>query len=196
MTNSNHPKQGDSITVEPIRNEKDIKRIKSNLLGNKRDYLLFVLGINNGLRGSDLLSLKVGQLKYLQVGEYATITEQKTGKTNIVMMNKTVKDALQAFLNENEGIDDGAYLFASRKGDNKPLTVATLNHLVKVWTTGINGNFGSHSLRKTFGYIQRVKFGTSFEILAKRYQHSNPAITMRYLGISSKEVNDILMNEI
>jgi integrase len=196
MTNSNHPKQGDSITVEPIRNEKDIKRIKSNLQGNKRDYLLFVLGINNGLRGSDLLSLKVGQLRSLQVGEYANITEQKTGKTNIVMMNKTVKDALQSFLNENEGIDDGSYLFPSRKGDNKPLTVATLNHLVKVWTTGITGNFGSHSLRKTFGYIQRVKFGTSFELLAKRFNHSNPAITMRYLGISSKEVNDILMNEI
>jgi len=35
-----------------------------------------------------------------------------------------------------------------------------------------------------------------FEILCKRFNHSSPAITMRYLGIEDKEVQNILMNEV
>jgi hypothetical protein len=49
-------------------------------------------------------------------------------------------------------------------------------------------NYGAHSLRKTWGYIQRTVYGVGFEILCKRFNHSSPAITMRYLGIEDKEV--------
>lgn len=56
--------------------------------------------------------------------------------------------------------------------------------------------YGAHTLRKTFGYIQRTVYGVGFELLCERYNHSSPAITMRYLGIESKEVKGILMNEI
>lgn len=51
-------------------------------------------------------------------------------------------------------------------------------------------------MRKTFGYIQRVKYGVGWELLSKRFNHPSLAITMRYLGIEDKEVNGILMNEI
>ena len=42
--------------VEPVKSLKDLQRIKQYLLGkvDKRDYLLFVLGINIGLRASEL----------------------------------------------------------------------------------------------------------------------------------------------
>jgi len=49
---------------------------------------------------------------------------------------------------------------------------------------------------QTFGYHQRVNHGVGFEILCKRYNQSSPSITMGYLGIESKEVYDVLMNEI
>jgi len=93
---------------------------------------------------------------------------------------------------------DEEFLFKSRKGANKPITVSNGNLLVKKWTKAINlqGNYGTHSLRKTFGYIQRTKFGVGFEVLAKRFNHSSPAVTMRYLGIEDKEVNRILLNAI
>ncbi len=93
-------------------------------------------------------------------------------------------------------INDSDFLFRSRKGKNLPLTVTSVNKMVKEWTFGIKGNFGTHSLRKTFGYIQRTEFGVFFEVISKRFNHSNPATTMRYLGIQTKEVNKILMNEI
>ena len=193
--NKNHPKKGSSITVEPIRKIKDIKRIKRNLKDKPRDLLLFTLGINNGLRIGDLLKLKVKDVKDLQPGEGFTIKEQKTNKSNIVMINKEVRRALAVYLDEVKPNDED-YLFKSRIGQNQPLNRSYVNSLVKKWTAELKGNYGTHSLRKTFGYIQRKMFGTSFEVICKRFNHSNPSITMRYLGIEDKEVSGILLNEI
>ena len=195
MNNQNHPQKGSRITVDPIRNEKDIQRIKKVLRSSTRDLLLFTMGINNGLRIGDLLKIKVGDVKDLKAGESLTIREQKTGKDNILMVNKGVHSVLHDYLSEGQLSDDD-YLFQSRKGNNSPLTVSSVNRMVKEWTFGMKGNYGTHSLRKTFGYIQRTRFGVSFEVLCRRFNHSNPSTTMRYLGIHSKEVNDILMNEI
>ncbi len=73
-----------------------------------------------------------------------------------------------------------------------------VSKLIKRWTKQINlkGNYGAHTLRKTWGYIQRTVHGVGFEIICKRYNPSSPAITMRYLGIQDKEVHGVLMNEI
>ena len=70
---------------------------------------------------------------------------------------------------------------------------------MKKWPRAINlnaGNYGAHTLRKMFGYIQRMEYKVGFEVLAKRFNHASPAVTMRYLGIEDKEVNEILMNDI
>ena len=195
--NQNHPKKGDRIAVDPIREIKNIESIKKLLSNNTRDLLLFTMGINNGVRCGDLLKLKVGDVNHLKPNCTLKIREQKTGKQNILMVNKTCHKILKQYLDEVKP-DDGDYLFKSRKGDNKPLTVGSTNLLVKSWCRAINlkGNYGTHTLRKTFGYIQRTKFGIGWELLCKRFNHSSPSLTMRYLGIEDKEVNGILMNEI
>jgi integrase len=193
----NHPKLGSRITVEPIRELKDIDTIKKILNDKPRDLLLFTMGINNGLRAGDLVNLKAGQLRGLKPGDSLRIFEGKTGKPNVVMVNKAVYKVLKRYFDEVNPSDNG-YLFKSRKGENQPITVANVNLLIKSWCRriGLKGNYGSHTLRKTFGYVQRTKFGVSWEILAKRFNHSHPAITRRYLGIEDEEVNGILLNEI
>ena len=194
-SNENHPKKGSRITVDPIRRIKDIKKIKRKLKANPRDLLLFTLGVNNGLRISDLLDLKVGDVRGLAVGETLKILETKTGKMNVLMVNKETRKVLDAFLNEADPGDE-EFLFKSRKGVNRPITKSYVNQKVKEWTRGMKGNYGTHSMRKTFGYVQRMNFGVGFEVLCKRFGHSNPSVTMRYLGIEDKEVSGILLNEI
>ena len=124
------------------------------------------------------------------------ILEEKTGKYNILMVNKYVYKALRNYL-EKVDLDDEDYLFTSRKRKNH-LLVPSVNALIKKWTKAINlqGNFGSHSFRKTFGYIHRNVHGTSWEILADRFNHSTPAVTRLYLGITKDEVRKILLKEI
>ena len=145
-----------------------------------------------GLRTIDLLNLKVKDILDLKCGDTIKIKESKTGKTNILAINKTVYKALRDYL-EHETLDNDDFLFKSRKGNNA-LQSQAVSRLVKKWASDINlkKNYGAHTLRKTFGYIQRKVFGVGFEIICKRYNHSSPAITMRYLGIEGKEVNGIL----
>jgi len=194
--NYNGPKKGSHTTVEPIRRVKDIQAISKMLSDSPRDHLLFVMGINNGLRTGDLLKLKVGDVRHMRVGDSLIITEGKTGKRNVLVMNKSVFKSLQTYLDVMKP-DNETMLFKSRKG-MKQITVQYVNNMVKAWTKSINlkGNFGAHSLRETWGYVQRTVYGVGFEVLCKRFNHSSPAITMRYLGIEDKEVQSILMNEV
>ena len=190
--NQNHPERGDNIAVDPIRRPKDISAIAKLTQDNPRDHLLFIMGVNNGLRIGDLVKLKVKDVRNLKVGDTVSIVEGKTGKKNVLVINKTVYKALKNYL-EKVQPNDQDYLFPSRKGSSH-LQSQAVSKLVKKWTKAINlkGNYGCHSLRKTFGYIQRTQFGVGFEILCKRYNHSSPSITMHYLGIQDKEVHGIL----
>ncbi|MCK5784237.1 MAG: tyrosine-type recombinase/integrase, partial [Desulfobacterales bacterium] len=139
-----------------------------------------------------------GDVRYLKPGQVHQIIESKTKKKNMVVINKSVRKALDNYFAQGDHKEDQDYLFKSQKGDNSPLSVQAVHALIKKWTQSINlkGNYGTHTLRKTWGYQQRVKFGVGFDLIAKRYNHTDPKTTMVYLGIEDKEVHSVLMNEI
>ena len=195
-TNKKGLKKGTKVKVEPVRKIKDINAISKLLQGKPRDLLLWILGINNGLRASDLVNIKVVKVVDKKPGDTINIIESKTGKDNILVINKSVYKALQGFL-EVVQPDPAEYLFQSRKGKGH-LSSQSVGRLVKTWCKSVNlkGSYGAHTLRKTWGYHQRVNHGVCFEILCRRYNHSSPSITMGYLGIENKEVHKVLMNEI
>jgi len=195
--NPNHPAKGSSTIVEPIRSLDAISTIKDMLHDKPRDLLLFVMATNNGIRCGDLLKLKVGDLRGKNLGDTIAIKESKTGKPNFIAINDSVHSALTRFL-ASGSLRDDAYLFRSQKGENNPLTIQSVNRMVKSWCreVGLEGNYGAHSLRKTFGYVQRVHYGVGFEVLCKRFNHASPTITMRYLGINDAEIVGILKNSI
>jgi integrase len=182
--------------VDPIKSLEDIRSIKQMLLSKPRDYLLFVMGINSGIRLGDLLKFRVRQFQGRKVGASIEITESKTGKQNFLVINREVDRALKLYFDSTE-VEPDSYLFRSRKA-GQPLTLCAVNRMVKVWASSINlkGNYGGRTLRKTFGYIQRVHFGVGFEVLCKRYNHSNPSVTMRYIGVQPEEITNIMMHEI
>lgn len=184
------------MKVEPIINMKDIKSIKKLLVDRPRDRLLFVLGINSGLRVQDLLALKISDVRTCSIGDRVSIKEKKTGKENVFIMNKEIKTALDDYLRCAKRQDDH-YLFKSRKGQNYPLTTYAVTMMVQRWCDEINLkiNAGAHTLRKTWCYQQR-QMGSSWELLAKRLNHSTPSITRRYLGVQEEEVEEILMKSI
>lgn len=86
--NTNRPKKGAQIKVEPIRQVKDIKAIKKMLNDKPRDLCLFTLGINTNLRASDLLRITAGQVEGLQPGGEIELKEKKTGKVRRINLNK------------------------------------------------------------------------------------------------------------
>jgi integrase len=167
IPNPNHPKLGDSIKVEPIRTVNAINNLKKYLTPSPRNFALFVVGINTAYRASELLSIKIGQIRHLKPGDRLEVKQRKTKKYRAVTVNMATVEAIKYLLEyldqkalqvrDLSWIDDDSYLFAGRKPD-KALTVPSLNNLVKDWCskTNLKGNFGSHTLRKTWGYMQRT----------------------------------------
>ena len=196
--NPNHPRKGSIIRTDAFRDPKDIKSIKLLLRGNPRNYALFSINLNLGLRGGDLLNMRIGQVRHLKVGDTLTLREQKTSKQRSLIINKTSYEAIQGLLKsmKDTGSDDD-FLFQSRKHKGK-LTVSYLNFLVKSWAKAINlkGNYGSHSLRRGFGTIQRLVYGTDIATLMRCYGHSSQSQTMKYIGLTETEVLNTYMHEI
>ena len=185
------------MKVDPIIELKNIKSIKKLLSNNPRDRLLFTMGVNSGLRVQDMLALKISDVKTCNLGERISIKEKKTGKDNVFIMNKEIFAVMNEYFQTIDLVDDH-FLFKSRKGKNYPITTYAVTQMVQRWADEINliGNFGAHSLRKTWCYHQRKTFGVSWEVLAKRLNHSSPSITRRYLGVQEEEVEEILLNTI
>lgn len=192
--NPNHPKAGSRIKVEPIRNIKDIKAIKKLLADNPRNLALFTLGINTNLRASDLLRIPAGQVRGLKPMDELELKEKKTGKVRRITLNKSCIDAIRSLLASRPYQDDET-LFRGQRG---PLTVPSVNRLVKKWCAAINlrGNYGSHTLRKTFGYHQRVTFGVGLPELMVCFNHSSQRQTLDYLCVQPEEVKSIYANEL
>lgn len=184
--NPNHPPAGSTIKVEPIRDKKAISRIKKILADRPRDLCLFTLGINTAYRANELLSIRVGQVKMLEAGDVLDLKQRKTHKYRPVTLNPTTVAAIQQWLQASQLHEDG-FLFQGQRGC---LTVETVSTLVKTWCrdVGLKGNYGSHTLRKTWGYWQRMDRGTAIPLLMEAFGHATQKQTLAYLGIQSDEI--------
>ena len=173
--------------VEPIRDKEKIETVKRILKANRiRDYLLFLMGINVGLRISDILKLKVGQVKQKN---YISIKEQKTGKYKKFPITDSFKSVLEEYIQDK---NDEEWLFSSQRG-GKPITRIQAYRIINNACTkaGINANVGTHTLRKTFGYhfYQEKK---DVALLQCLFNHSAPSITLRYIGINQDIIDSSL----
>lgn len=171
-------------TVQPIRSKRKIDAMKKALPPMYR--LMFVIGINSALRVSDLLKLKVGDVRDR---DFITITEQKTGKVKRFKLNAAIKREVKAYLS-NGNFSDDEYLFKSPKG-NRPISrVAAWKALNKAAEEVGLEEIGTHTLRKTFGYWAH-KAGVDIATLQRVFNHSHPNITQRYLGITQDDIDDV-----
>ncbi|MBA7608526.1 Tyrosine recombinase XerC [subsurface metagenome] len=184
--------------VEPIRSKNQIMQIRGNLYRQKnpRDFLLFVFGINSGLRIGDILSLKLRDVKDGQgrLRDFLTIKEQKTGKTRKVHFNKQIKEAINHYIKKTDIFDLDRCLFTNeRSKENRPITRIRAYQLINEWCrkVGIKFKVGGHTLRKTFGYHLRMQ-GISIERISNLLNHQNIKVTFRYIGINDDENKEVI----
>lgn len=189
--NFNHPEKGSSIKVEPIRDIKSIKRIKKNLEKQPRNYCLFTLGINSAYRANELLSLSVDQVDYLRPGDRLELKQSKTDKHRAITVNSTAVDAIDFWLRHHPRPTRGQPLFISHR-KHTAIGVPTACNLLKKWChdIGLHGNFGSHTLRKTWGYFHHLN-GTPLPLLMEAFGHSTQKQTLDYLCIQSSEIQQL-----
>ena len=195
-------------SVEPIRDIKIIKNMRAILKSQStRNELLFILGINIGLRISDILKLKVNDIirsNGKTPRDYVIITEMKTNKTKKFYIGDTVKKVVENYMKEIKNSEPNTYLFLSRKGVNIAITrqqayriinnAAESLGLVERNNNGsiISGEIGTHTLRKTFGY-HSFQNGTSLELLMDLFNHSSKTQTLKYIGITEEQKTEVYL---
>lgn len=184
-------------TVEPLRDPRKIASIKKMLKGdNPRDYLLFVMGVNTALRIGDLLRLRVGDVldEHGAIKNTLRLREQKTGRERTIRLNQPVKDALALYFNARSSLDYDHYLFTAAKTPTKPLNRTFVYRQINRWCEDVgltDGAYGTHTLRKTWGYQARKYQGVPIELIQAKLGHRSPAVTRRYIGISQDEIEDL-----
>jgi len=136
------------------------------------------------LKISDLLSIKFSDLDI--DNRILKLKEQKTGKNKEVRLNNTVIEIIKNRINQ---FPDDTYLFQvhSNRSKNKPISRQSVAQKLKNVGEIMNINISTHSMRKTRGFAM-WNDGVSIEMICKVLNHSSPAVTMTYLGITRDEV--------
>ncbi len=177
--------------VEPIRDIEKIERMKEYLKSQSpRNGFLFTLGINSGLKITDILPLTIEEVKY---ASHLTIQE-KTGNVRRIKMTPSLKEEIEEY---TKGKNDHEYLFPSREG-NKPISRVTAWNILKeaASAAGIEESIGTTTLRKTYGYhyYQQTK---DLSTLQQIFGHSSVSVTLSFIGveenISDQTLADFLL---
>ena len=188
-------KKSGKNTAIAIKDTKQLKRIQNYLkFTNYRAYILFLVGLGTGYRGGDLIELTIADLKEsIRSGELILL-EHKTEKTRKIKFERTVylNDKLIEILKEFvKDKDEAQYIYPSQKGKGKGKYKTNIQRerLGKIFKMaavqcGITeAAVGTHTPRKTYGYIQYIKSGKDIYYVQKLFGHSSPRITMAYIGI-------------
>lgn len=185
--------------VKPIKKYTDIRRIKDAMLAdrNYKVYTLFVLGINLGLRISDLLQLKWKDvLKNGKVVNRLVIREKKTGKLFEIGLDKS-KAVRNAILLLRKNSTSNIYLFAAENDRynnyEHPMSYVSAYKWLRYYIqerAGLDIPVGTHTLRKTFGYQAHLR-GYSLYRIQRFLNHSSPAVTKHYIDIDQEEKDEL-----
>ncbi|OGO79471.1 MAG: hypothetical protein A2Y23_07120 [Clostridiales bacterium GWB2_37_7] len=186
-------------TVEALKDKRDIELIKTVFKHkNIRYYLLFVVGCNTGLRIGDILKLKVSDLitgERRAIKKHLVVNEQKTGKLRQIAINNSIQKAFKLYLAQyNPSAED--YLFESRKGVHMPISCTQAYRILNAAASDckIDINFGTHTMRKTWGYWTYKTTGNNLGLVMEMLNHSSPSITLRYIGITQEQKDDTYMS--
>ena len=198
-------------TSEPIKSLEDINRISAYLVSNGRyrDNMIFIVGINFGLRVSDLLQLRFSHLinddftfkTTFPILEKKTRNTRKVKRNRYISINSAVMDAVTIYLKHTScKLDDFMFRSESNHGGshNVPMSRNSVDRILKQIGKDLNLDIkmATHTLRKTFAYHQMLMSGNDprkLLLLQKMFGHSSAAQTLDYIGITGEEIRDAYM---
>lgn len=206
----NNSKKGVSHIGYPFKDKEQVRAIQKYFTDRKnnmklkpelrqiagRNLMMFIIGINIGLRGSDLRKLTWGDVynKDWSFQDGIRIQEKKTDKYKTFYFNKYATDAITAYVNEFKPLlNRELHVFRSRKGG--AIKVDTICGIIKdaADAIGFKRNVGSHSLRRTFGYFWYSAHKENMDALIhlqKLFNHATPKVTLEYIGIEDEDCKE------
>lgn len=176
------------MVVEPIKDKKKIDALLTYLKEkNERDWLLAKFQLNTGLRISDVVKVRVQDLmtSHLSFKDYFVFQKKK------IKLNNNLKKTLKAYIKHNN-LGQTFYIFQSRKAPNGPISVTQAYRILKAAAVDLHiENFGTHSLRKTWGYWTYKMSRYNIGLIMDTFNHSSKKITLRYIGVTQENEDEL-----
>ena len=164
--------------VEPIRNKDDIKKMYDVLKKKSdRDYLLFKLAIHTGIRLTDLLNLKVKDVKSSWIESCAPAIK--------ILLPNDLREEVRRFIEYNKLMDDHLLFQSIRthKELSRQQAYRIIHHAAE--ELGLC-HIGLTTLRKTFAY-HAYQSGISIAIIQKYLGHQTTQETVKFIGLSAND---------
>lgn len=175
-----------------------LERLRDKEEDNTR--LMLASGFYFGLRISDILGLRWKDIMH----DSFTIKELKNQKHRSIKINEGYKVIRDQILTSKEiaPLPNSLIFVYNRKGSNqsKSISVVAANKRIKKVFEKYRlkvQNPSSHTLRKTFGRRVYEYYNCSEDALIKLshvFNHSNVAITRRYIGLTKEMIDDIYLS--
>ena len=179
---------------------KDMKKVdaflKLTMAAGDKYYVIAKFQLNTGLRIVDVIQRRVSDI-ILEGGrfrEYLTLKEQKTQKEKQIKLNDELKRCLKKYIDDNN-LPYDSFLFPGTKKD-------THITYVQVWRVFTDSSkqlsielFGTHSLRKTWGYFSYKASKHNIGLIMAMFNHTSERETLRYIGIDQEE-KDLLYSTV
>jgi len=183
----------------------EVHEVCSSFTGRyaRRDRALFVLGCVSGLRVSELLSIKVGDVLeptgrlvdrvYIQRQH---VKGKHEGRS--VLLHAAARDALTDWLVELEGrglAEPDYYIFQSQKGCRRPMSVVQTWRILKdaYAEARVSGRTGTHSMRKSFAAAVFDGLGRDLLLAQQALGHRNVNSTISYLNVDQERIDAAVM---
>ncbi len=176
--------------VEAVKTKEELAAVEALLRKHHGQIYadIWRIGINLSLRISDLLLVKYADLD--TKNRLYTLTEGKTGKKRQIRLNSKVLSIIERRKKE---FPNDIYLFQVHSnrtsGMVKPISRVSVSRAFKDVGERLGLHINTHSMRKSRGWAMFAD-GVPIEKISKVLNHSAPAVTMRYLGITKQEVLD------
>lgn len=173
--------------VEPIRDAETVKDIGDYLKDKSyKLYIMYLMGIYSGLRISDILSLKIRDVKGKSE---VKIREKKTGKEKIFPINSELSEVIKDYCKDKKPWE---YLIPNQRQPSKAISREYAYRIIKEagMKFGLE-HLGTHTMRKTFGYHFYLQT-KDIVLLMKILNHNDQSKTLRYIGIEQTTINEAM----
>ena len=178
-----------AITKEQYENIINIMKTGSAFFRpNETIATCLVLEANLGLRISDILNLKFSDIVKDGDRYRLDITEKKTSKKRFFTVPLPIYQYIQIYCMKNN-IKENEKIFKIKVRNIQTYISKVINYL------GLK-NISTHSFRKFFATEIYQNNNYNIVLVQKLLQHSSAAITQRYIGITSKEIENALDNHV
>ena len=174
--------------------EKLINSIDTSKSEGIRDKLIIELLYSTGIRVSELVNIKIKDIK---IKENQISILGKGNKERIVLFGEKAKEMIKIYLNEYKDFFQGNilnnYLLINKKG--KQLTTNKIELIVKdtLRKSALKLNISPHTLRHTFA-THMLDSGADLKSVQELLGHENLKTTAIYTHISNERLKHVFVN--